>query len=362
MKIIHCADLHLDSKMTANLSKDKAKERKNEILRTFTRMVDYARQNGVSVILIAGDMFDTRNVSAMVRNTIKDKILQNPEIDFLYLKGNHDSDNFLSKLDEIPENLCLFNDSWTTYKYGKVAVTGLELTGANSLTAYNSLVLDHGDYNIVMMHGQLADYQSKDHTEVISLDSLKNKNIDYLALGHVHERKLERLDNRGIWCYPGCLEGRGFDECGEKGFVLLDIDPDRGESKLEFVPIASRNLYTLEVDVTGIGTTQEAAVRMEEAITGSGYSSKSLVKFVLTGEVDVECELDTDFLEEQFLDYFYFEKVYDRTRLMVNYSDYEKDASLKGEFVRMVSASDLSEEEKSKVIRMGILALAGEEI
>ena len=144
--------------------------------------------------------------------------------------------------------------------------------------------------------------------------------------------------------------------------MLLDIDPDRGESKLEFVPIASRNLYTLEVDVSGIGTTQEAAVRMEEAITGSGYSSKSLVKFVLTGEVDVECELDTDFLEEQFLDYFYFEKVYDRTRLMVNYSDYEKDASLKGEFVRMVSPSDLSEEEKSKVIRMGILALAGEEI
>lgn len=29
MKIIHCADLHLDSKMTSNLSKEQAKERKN---------------------------------------------------------------------------------------------------------------------------------------------------------------------------------------------------------------------------------------------------------------------------------------------------------------------------------------------
>jgi hypothetical protein len=144
--------------------------------------------------------------------------------------------------------------------------------------------------------------------------------------------------------------------------MLLDIDPNSRTAKVEFVPIASRNLYTLEVDVTGIATTQEAAHRMEEAVTNSGYSSKSLVKFVLTGEVDVECELDTEFLEEQFLDYFYFEKVYDKTRLMVNYSDYEKDASLKGEFIRMVSASDLSEEEKSRVIRMGILALAGEEI
>ena len=362
MKILHCADLHLDSKMTANLSKDKAKERKNEILRTFTRMVDYAKENQVSVILIAGDMFDTRNVSAMVRNTVKEKIMQNPDIDFLYLKGNHDNDNFLSKLDELPENLCLFGDSWTTYRYGKVAISGLELNSANSHSAYNALALDYDDFNIVMLHGQLAGYKTKNRAEVISLDDLKNKNIDYLALGHVHEQTYDKLDARGSYCYSGCLEGRGFDECGQKGFMLLDIDTDKATATVGFVPIASRQYYTLPVDVTGILSTQEAALRMEEAIAAAGLSSKSLVKFVLTGEVDVECELDTQFLEEQFLEYFYFEKVYDETRLLVNYSDYEKDASLKGEFVRLVYASDLSDEEKSKVIRTGILALAGEEI
>ena len=36
MKIIHCADLHLDSQMTANLTKEQARERKREIIRTFT--------------------------------------------------------------------------------------------------------------------------------------------------------------------------------------------------------------------------------------------------------------------------------------------------------------------------------------
>ena len=64
MKIIHCADLHLDSKMTANLDKDKARERKAELLRTFERMITYASQNQVEAILIAGDMFDTKNISA----------------------------------------------------------------------------------------------------------------------------------------------------------------------------------------------------------------------------------------------------------------------------------------------------------
>jgi exonuclease SbcD len=54
---------------------------------------------------------------------------------------------------------------------------------------------------------------SKDKTEVISLKELKNKAIDYLALGHIHSYKMEQLDSRGVYCYPGCLEGRGFDEC-----------------------------------------------------------------------------------------------------------------------------------------------------
>lgn len=362
MRILHCADLHLDSKMTTHLSKEKAKERKIEILRTFSRMVEYAKKNKVSIILIAGDMFDTRNVSAMVRNTVKDVIVQNPQIDFLYLKGNHDNDNFLSKLEEIPSNLCLFGDTWTTYTYGSIAITGLELNRENNASAYHSLILEHNTFNIVMLHGQLANYKSKGKEETISLEDLKNKNIDYLALGHVHGYQMGRLDNRGLYCYPGCMEGRGFDECGTKGFVMLDIDEANHTMSTEFVPIASRNLYTLSVDVTGVSTTQEAAAKMEEAIKESGYPSKSLVKFVLEGEVDVECELETDFLEEQFAEYFYYEKVTNQTRFYINYSDYKKDASLKGEFVRLVSSSDYSEEDKAKIIRYGILALQGEEI
>lgn len=362
MKIIHCADLHLDSKMTANLSKEQAKERKNEILRTFTRMVDYAKKNNVKAILIAGDLFDTRNVSAMARNTVRDVMAQSPDIDFLYLKGNHDNDNFLSKLEEVPENLYLFDNKWKTYAYGNITITGIELNEENSITAYNSLVLDHNTFNIVMMHGQLSGYRNKDKAEIISLDDLKNKNIDYLALGHVHSFHMDKMDHRGIYCYPGCLEGRGFDECEKKGFVVLDIDMNTLKTNVNFVQIGYRTLYTLPVDVTGVNTTQEAAMRIDEAIKKSQYESSSLVKISLRGNVDVECELDSTFLEEQFSDYFYYLKVKDDTKLLVNYKDYEGDISLKGEFVRLVSESDLSEDEKSLVIRAGILALQGEEI
>jgi DNA repair exonuclease SbcCD nuclease subunit len=307
-------------------------------------------------------MFDTRTVGVNIRNAVKDIIWRNPEIDFLYLRGNHDAESFLNKMEEIPDNLCLFSNQWTTYSYDKVTITGVELDQENALTVYNTLVLDHDKFNIVTMHGQLNEYKNKDKTEVVSLDPLKNKNIDYLALGHVHAYQMDALDARGVYCYSGCLEGRGFDECDEKGFVLLDIDTRMRTATTEFIPFAARTLYTLPVDVTGIHTTQDAAERMEAAIAQSGYPSNSLVKFLLCGEVDVECELSTEFLEEQFAEYFYFSKVVDETKLMVNYKDYENDISLKGEFIRLVSSTDLTEEEKSLIIRTGIQALQGEEI
>jgi len=263
MKIIHCSDLHLDSKMTANLTQEQAKERKMEILRTYSRMVEYAADNEVRAIIIAGDMFDTRNVSATARNLVKDTILQNPQIDFYYLKGNHDNDSFLSKLEEIPANLKLFSDNWTTYSYDKITISGIELTRDNKPTVYNSLVLDTDVFNIVTMHGQLSDYRNSEEVDNISLNVLRNKNIDYLALGHVHEYQDGSLGSRGLYCYPGCLEGRGFDECGEKGFVLIDVDESTLYASYTFVSVAQRTLYTIPVDVTGVMTTQEAAKKIE---------------------------------------------------------------------------------------------------
>ncbi len=108
MRILHCADLHLDSRMSSNLDKEKARERKKELLLTFERMVDYAASHQVDAILIAGDLFDTRNISATARHAVWDAVCGHPEITFFYLQGNHDTEHFFSDREELPENLRLF--------------------------------------------------------------------------------------------------------------------------------------------------------------------------------------------------------------------------------------------------------------
>ena len=358
MKIIHCADLHLESRMTSNLPADKARERRGELLETFRRMVDYAVKTGVKAIIIAGEMFDTKKATLSARNLVRAAIEGNHGLDFYYLRGNHDADNFLGNSEEISKNLHLFSEKWTSHELpGGVVVTGAEPEGDAGI--YSSLQLDPSKVNIVVMHGQESDRVGPD---LVCLGELQNRGIDYLALGHVHFYKEDRLDSRGRYCYPGCLEGRGFDECGEHGFVLLDVD-ESGRIASEFVAFARRRLYAPEIDITGCMTTDDIADRIRNSLSEEGCERSSLIKIVLTGRVDVECEKNIELLQSRFKDDYYFVKVDDRSALMVDYDAFAGDVSLKGEFIRTVrAAADLSDEEKAEIIRCGIHALMGEEI
>lgn len=361
MKIIHCADLHLDSKMESNLDRDAAGLRREELLDTFQEMVEYAAKEFVRVIIIAGDLFDKQNVKKAVKNRVAEQIQSHPEIDFCYIRGNHDQSDVIQEMMEQQElpNLKLFDDKgWTSYDYDEVVISGMELVKENSQTLGMNLVLDQNRTNIVVLHGQESDYQGKDKTEIINLSLLRNKYIDYLALGHIHSFKLERLDERGMYCYCGCLEGRGFDECGEKGFVLLEVES--GKIKPNFVPLAKRRFHEVTLEVTpDMGMPQMIAAAKEKV---ADISSKDLVKVIVTGETDMDRDIDMKRLLRSLDKDFFFIKGYDRTTVAIDYESFCNDKSLKGEFVRLMEQQHLPESERSAIIELGIKAIMGEDI
>ena len=318
-------------------------------------MVEYAKKQSVETILIAGDLFDSERVKGSTVDILLSTIQDGKNIDFLYLKGNHDEAQraFLGR--ELPDNLKTFSDKWTCYRYGDVCVTGVELTDRNFESIYDQLQLEESNTNIVMMHGQVSTQCGPDQ---ICLQRLRGKNIDYLALGHLHSHKCDRLDIRGEYCYSGCLEGRGFDECGDKGFVLLDVVDGRCYS--EFIPFSKRTLFDVPVDITGLTTIPEIHQAMNAA--AEGISADSLVKFTLCGTYALDTKKDFRFLLQNLEPRYYFVKIKDESRLQLEPSDYEHDISLKGEFIRTVMASDRTDAEKQKIITWGIQALKGEEI
>lgn len=356
MRIIHCADLHLDSAMESNLPKDKAKQRKQEIIDTYLRMVNYAAANNVKAVIIAGDLFDRKNVRQSVRNQITDSMLKHPDIDFYYLKGNHDTDTLSDNESDI-SNLKMFSESWHTYSLSdKVKLTGAELNDVNVRTLYEELHPDVNCFNIVVLHGQEDEYDGQ-----IPLKKLRGLGIDYLALGHIHGYRSKKLDTRGTYCYCGCLEGRGFDECGEHGFVLLDIDEDKGAYTAEFVPFASRRIEKLDVDISDCISNSDVCMCIDNAIKAWDEDRNTMVEIILTGYTSIDSDYDLQLVQDRFKDEFFYVKIKDCTNTRIDYKDYIKDMSLKGEFVRNVMAKeDISDNEKALIIKYGIRALMGE--
>ena len=355
MRLIHCSDLHLDSRMESNLSPRQAKERSSELCAAFSRMVTWAGARGVRGILLAGDLFDTGRSLKKTADFVLDTMARAETIDFYYLRGNHDDgrDPFAGRT--LPGNLHTFGPAWTTYALEDVTITGLELDRENWQSCYDSLTLSREKTNIVLLHGQVSTQPGE---EQVCLPWLRGKYIDYLALGHIHSFRQEDLDDRGQWCYSGCLEGRGFDECGEKGFVLLDIEG--GNVEAEFVPFAARQVWEVAVDISDCITIVQIQQAMEDA--AAELNPNNMVKFVLTGTYTPETQKDLATLTELMSQRFWCVKIKDESRFRMDKSAYEHDASLKGQFIRLVMASDRSEEEKGKIICAGLQALAGEEV
>lgn len=362
MRLIHCGDLHLDSKLTTKLDRELSIERRRELLSTYERMVEFADRNKVSGIIIAGDLFDSDIISDEAFRVVWNSIVSNPHIDFYYLEGNHEKDGFTNSLSYIPDNLKLFDEEWNTYivgEYRKISINGIISYEANA-SMYDNLVLDKDLFNIVVMHGQVYDNNNQKDYHAILLPRLRDKGIDYLALGHIHSHRIDKLDARGMYCYSGCLEPRGFDEVGKHGFILLDIDESNRKVVPRFIPFSMRSVEEIVIDVTNLEDSSALVSNIDLLVASK--SRDNMLNIRLVGELPVEDSFNLDYIRDRYNEMFYLARVADETNRLFNYKDYEFDESLRGEFIRNVRSEDIDEDFKADIIRCGMLALSNKEV
>ncbi len=344
MKIIHCADIHLGAKIEG-FPKEISDARKAEVRNSFLRMVEFAKREGVSVILLSGDVFDREKPYKKDTDFFYNVVESNREIDFFYLRGNHDEEGERREL----ENLKTFSAEWKYYEYGDIVISGIELCRSNARSLYSTLALNGQKRNIVMLHGQLG--------EEINLVKLRDKSIDYLALGHVHQFAEGRIDDRGRYAYSGCLEGRGFDETGEKGFILLEI---ADKLSYRFQSFSRRKINKYSVDVTGLTEGHAMARRARELFD---FDREEIYRVELVGEVEAEIDEFAADVQAYLSSACGYLSVKDCTKKKIDYEAYAYDLSLKGEFVRAVKGcEEYDEEERAQIIAYGLKALAGREV
>ena len=428
VRLIHTADLHLDSAFSSRFSKEEAEERRRNLLIAWNKLLQYGIERKVQAILISGDLFDSPVVSRSTMEIFLSSIRKNPEISFFYLRGNHDTKNTFRFRDDLPKNLFLFSKEGKKYRLKeKLVLLGQEFYGTGRRSEFpeesfgtESLLelqeepeelveeellspsssedavqsiwdLKEEDCNILMLHGALREgglsrtasetksasdteisadsqvFSREEGTEVqteqgISLKLLSKYPIHYLALGHIHRRE-EGKYGSFHYIYPGCLQGRGFDEEGEKGFYYLEIEEETKEIKSEFIPLKEGEFRVIELFLTEEDGTLDTEEKIREILKKEGVETKDSLRIILKGEKRAEEERNLRYLEKQLEGEYAYIEIKDETKLTLRKEEFIHEKGLKGEFLRMVSESEsLSEEEKEKLMILGIGLLQGEEL
>lgn len=115
---------------------------------------------------------------------------------------------------------------WNLVIHG-AAFTGPEQ--AESLLAGFAAPED-GRVHFGLLHGEVEPSQPRYNP--IRRQEIADSGLAYLALGHIHKRLEPQRLGRTLCAWPGCIEGRGFDELGPKGFYEGTLEGRRGDRDL----------------------------------------------------------------------------------------------------------------------------------
>lgn len=372
IKFLHCADLHLDSPLSG-LDLQRSEVRRNEIRAAFTSMTMYVRMNHVDFLIISGDFFESGYVTKETCALILREFEAIPDCRIIIAPGNHDpytSQSFYRRT-KFPPNVYVFSDSSLTsfdFPDKNTTVYGYAFCDSRleSCPFADAQPENPERINILVAHGMLG--TSTSDSCPIPFEVLKNCRFDYVALGHIHEFTEIRKIGESYFCYSGCLEGRGFDECGPKGAVIGAAE--KKNSKLEFggkFVRFSKRCYEIEkLDISGAETNTDVVEKIASLIGEKHYSEETALRVILTGRVSGDLMLAPKYIEEQFPRLFLLE-IKNETLPLLDSEKLKSDPTVRGAFYRallpMLESDDPEERElASSALMYGLSALSGGDI
>lgn len=349
MKILHTSDLHIGAPLTSRLSPAKAQIRRRELLSTLDKLISEARLHGAEIILISGDLFDDKRVTESVKHRILDSVERASDITFIYTPGNHEGDILVTEA--LPENFKLLTgEGWSYFNTESVCFAARRNICAGM---FGDFTPQGKDTTIAILHGELKNYSP----DAISPKEAADHGIDYFALGHYHKYSETKIDDKGVAVYSGAPAGRGFDETGKLGYVIVDTDTKPISHK--FCVLENRFIYEKSVVINRACRTIEIERLINEAC--HDVRECDIVRVMITGTRPLDYKPDTNSLYDTFSRKFWHFEITDETRAEIDIDKVKYDKTLKGEFIRLVLAdSTLSDIEKESIIDFGIRALMGE--
>lgn len=371
VRILHMADLHLDSPFSLK-NADTAQAMRQMMRGTFTSAMLYARGAEIDIVLISGDVFDTGYAARDTLALLKSEFEKSPGIQFVISPGNHDpyrSDSPWAQT-AFPENVHIFKSSSLakiSFDELNTDVYGWAFTEEN-MSVDPLAVKPHPDpsrINILCAHCELDGPVGGRYCS-ISKAELGAAGFDYAALGHIHKgTDGANKIGKSYYAYSGCLEGRSFDECGQKYAIIAELDKNKGELKAEFRTrsFTQRRFETVEADVTGCADTPSLLNAVNAAVRAARAGSEASLRVILHGSVPAELVISEEFTANNVSGVRYAE-VENKTEPTYDIERYAKEPGIRGAFYRameplLISGTEKERQIAAKALKVGIQALNG---
>lgn len=231
MKIVHAADLHLDSPLRGLPDYDGAPvaEVRSATRRAFTALVDLCLDQHVQLLVVAGDLYDGDFRDYSTALFFAEQVSRLREIDarVVWIRGNHDAQSRMTRhlrLSEGVHELSADRAETRVFEEWGVAVHGQGYATrdvvANLARAYPAAL--PGLFNVGVLHTALDGRVGHAPYAPCTTTELRAHGYDYWALGHVHQREVIATEPYVV--FPGNLQGRHARETGPKGATWLSLD------------------------------------------------------------------------------------------------------------------------------------------
>ncbi|TWT59241.1 metallophosphoesterase family protein [Allorhodopirellula solitaria] len=266
-RILHAADIHLDSPLRNLESYDQAplEQIRGASRRALENLVRLAIDQNVDLVVIAGDLYDGdwREQNTGLFFVGQAAKLTQAGIPLVVIRGNHDAENVMTSSLPLPKNpdgseimLASKRVDCREFESIGVAVHGRSFRNKAELEDLSrSYPRPHrGMFNLGLLHTSLTGAEGHDTYSPCTPADLAAKEYDYWALGHVHTRGEHHVPGEAPIVFSGNIQGRHIRECGAKGCYILDID-DRGKVDLNFHPLDVVRWEAFDVEAAELEST-----------------------------------------------------------------------------------------------------------
>ncbi len=272
MKLVHAADLHLDSPL-AGLERypgAPVEAIRGATRRAFENLIDLCIEERASLLLVAGDIFDGdwKDYSTGLFFASALGRLREIGTRVVLVRGNHDAASQITRYLRLPEHVIELDHvapETRVFDDLGVAVHGQSFRDRSiqdDLASRYPLPIA-GAFNVGLLHTSVTGRPGHADYAPCSLETLASRGYDYFALGHVHRREV--LMERPHIVFPGNLQGRHARETGPKGAVVIDVTDGR-VTAVEPRALDVVRWCVCQVDASAVSSAEDVTEIAREAI------------------------------------------------------------------------------------------------